>query len=401
MKSEIMVFLFIIVGIIALLSAIALLLLRFANREWWNIGIVRLIAWAVPIATIIGLVLLLLGLEHNMLLVTAVGSIMSSLALIVLIAMVIAFPLSGICHILASILERHGKSQQIKNSDSDEISRRNFLRNAAVVFPAVTLTAGVGGFSASFLGVKIPEISFRYDDLPDQLDGFRILHLSDLHLGHYFQLSNLRNLIRNIHAQKPDLVLITGDISDVTSDLPETLELIASLNPAFGCFASLGNHEYYHGVTKCFSIHAKSDIPLLVNRGEVIDVNGVKLFVGGADDPNRLLRNNDNFLHETVDYTISAAPKSSFKILMSHRPRGFVWAAEKGVHLTLAGHTHGGQLGLAGRSVFDSNDPPNYYWGKYRLGKSRLYTSSGVGHWFPFRLGCPAEAPVITLRKSS
>jgi predicted MPP superfamily phosphohydrolase len=395
-----MTFLLIILGIVALLSAIALLFLRFANRDWWKIKTVRRAALAVPIVTLIGIGLLLFGFASNQMLITAIGSIVASLAFVVLLAMVLAFPLSGIFHIIAGVVERHSKSQPMQKTRDNEISRRSFLRKAAVAFPAATLTAGVGGFSASFLGVKIPEIDFKYDDLPDQLNGFRILHFSDLHLGRYFRLSDLETLIDDARIHRPDLILITGDICDVTADLPETLDLMASLNPAYGCLASLGNHEYYHGVRKCFRIHAQSDVPLLVNRGTVIDVNGADLFVGGVDDPRDLWGNADDFLRETVDYTLAAAPETSFKVLMSHRPRGFTRAAERGVHLTLAGHTHGGQVGLAGRSIFESEDPPNFYWGKYTKGKSRLYTSAGVGHWFPFRLGCPAEAPVITLRKS-
>lgn len=392
-----MSFLLVIISIIALLSAIALLSLKFANRTWWKIKIVRRAAWAVPIFTIAGTGMLLLGLSSNSALITAIGSIVASLGLVVLLAMVLALPLSGAFHFIAGIVERRSKSQPVQDLN---ISRRNFLRKTAVAFPAATLTMGVGGFSASFLGVTIPEIEFKYKDLPDQLDGIKILHLSDLHLGRYFRLPNLVDLIEDARKHKPDLVLVTGDICDVTTDRPETLDLMASLNPAYGCFASLGNHEYYHGVRNSFRIHAQSDVPLLVNKGTIINVNGAELFVGGVDDPFDLWNNADDFLRETVDYTISAAPKSAFKILLSHRPRGFVRAAEQGVELTLAGHTHGGQAGLAGRSVLESEDPPNFFWGKYANGKSRLYTSAGVGHWFPFRLGCPAEAPVITLRKS-
>jgi predicted MPP superfamily phosphohydrolase len=89
-----------------------------------------------------------------------------------------------------------------------------------------------------------------------------------------------------------------------------------------------------------------------------------------------------------------------FKILMSHRPDAFDYAASQGINLTLAGHTHGGQIGFMGRSLFDSYWADRYLWGEYRQGRSALYTSSGVGHWFPFRLGCPPEAPIIELRRA-
>ena len=93
------------------------------------------------------------------------------------------------------------------------------------------------------------------------------------------------------------------------------------------------------------------------------------------------------------------APSDAFKVLMSHRAKALDFADRFNVDLILAGHTHGGQIGFNRRSVFENflaNEP--YLWGKYKKGKTQLYTSSGVGHWFPFRIGCPAEAPIIVLK---
>jgi hypothetical protein len=85
---------------------------------------------------------------------------------------------------------------------------------------------------------------------------------------------------------------------------------------------------------------------------------------------------------------------------MSHRPDVFPYAADLGVQLTLSGHTHGGQIGFDGRSVLEGVFPHSFLWGEYAIKASRLYTTCGAGHWFPFRLGCPAEAPLITLRRT-
>ena len=92
-------------------------------------------------------------------------------------------------------------------------------------------------------------------------------------------------------------------------------------------------------------------------------------------------------------------PSDTMAVVMSHRPRGFDSAAKHRVPLTLAGHTHGYQMGLGGWSVGEVIGAP-YPRGFYRKGESHLYTSTGFGHWFPFRLGCPREAPVITLRRA-
>jgi uncharacterized protein len=106
-------------------------------------------------------------------------------------------------------------------------------------------------------------------------------------------------------------------------------------------------------------------------------------------------------------------------MLLCHRPEGFDPAIDNGFDLTLSGHTHGGQLGLLGRSLLEHIRPGIGWWGAYAKqrsvteaaaaafarrtrtpgGPSRLYTTSGFGHWFPFRLGCPTEMPVVVLER--
>ena len=97
---------------------------------------------------------------------------------------------------------------------------------------------------------------------------------------------------------------------------------------------------------------------------------------------------------------MDSAPQEAFSILMSHRSQALDYASPLGIDLVLAGHTHGFQLGLGGRSLFDSLLPDRYIWGQYNQGQSQLYTTCGVGHWLPFRFGCPPEAPLIVLHKA-
>jgi predicted MPP superfamily phosphohydrolase len=106
----------------------------------------------------------------------------------------------------------------------------------------------------------------------------------------------------------------------------------------------------------------------------------------------------ENFFEAGIAKALVDSPERDFTLLMSHRPDAFPYAAEQGIDLTLAGHTHGGQVGFGGRSLLENAFPNSYLWGKYTLGSSHLYTSCGVGHWFPFRLGCSTEAPVIVLK---
>jgi len=82
---------------------------------------------------------------------------------------------------------------------------------------------------------------------------------------------------------------------------------------------------------------------------------------------------------------------------MSHRPNILPIAAKNNIDLVLSGHTHGAQFGFNNRSIFEKLYPKSYLWGKYQIDNTILYTSSGAGHWFPFRIGCPTEIPIITL----
>jgi len=388
-------------GIIAIMGIDILLLLRYLNRNWWDITPVRRAVWVLMLATSIGWALFGIGLYTESNITIAVGAVCTSFLLVTLAAMIISLPFSGILNTIANRFRKRDHTVAGEETSGRSVSRRQFLRRSATIFPIAALGASTGGFAASFSNVKVFELPLYYTDLPRQLDGFRILHLSDLHLGRYFQLADLENVLADAEQFRPDLVLAIGDICDVPKQLPETLRMIAGSRPRVGCAASIGNHEYYHGLRFSVDSHARSEMPLLINQGMSLDIDGATLFLCGADDPARLFADIDNFLGDTVRRSLDRAPSDAFKIVMSHRPRGFVMAADLGAELTLAGHTHGGQIAFRGKSILETIDPPNFYWGHYRKGGSQLYTSSGVGHWFPFRFGCPAEAPVIVLRNST
>jgi predicted MPP superfamily phosphohydrolase len=130
----------------------------------------------------------------------------------------------------------------------------------------------------------------------------------------------------------------------------------------------------------------------------VLRVGSAKLQIFGVDDP---IRHGPtaNYYRDALTRLAATAEPDAFRLLLCHRPQGFASARELGFHLTLAGHTHGGQLGLLGKSAFEVILGHRHQWGLYRENERVLYTSSGFGHWFPFRLHCPTELPIITLRR--
>jgi len=277
--------------------------------------------------------------------------------------------------------------------------RRKFLKAAAGVVPVVSVSAGISGVAHAFSGIKVYQKPIHIKNLPPALEGFKILHLSDIHIGYYVWLHHIEQLLTDARDFAPDIILATGDLSDRLDVYGDLLDLIHQFKAPMGAFASIGNHEYYRGIKQVLNIFSRSPVPLLLNEGVTLDRKGQTIYLGGADDPRYLSMLSGDFFQRTVDETMASAPSDAYNILMSHRPEGFTYASEVGVNLTLAGHHHGTQIGFAGRSVFESLMPKKYLWGIYENGHNRLYTSAGVGHWFPFRLGCPAEAPILELRQ--
>jgi predicted MPP superfamily phosphohydrolase len=253
----------------------------------------------------------------------------------------------------------------------------------------------------------MPIVRLCFPDLHRDLEGLKILHLSDLHLGAYFGLSDLaRALDLAKEKHRPDLIVLTGDLADDPSLIPEALRLVTAANARYGAIASLGNHEYLHGIDVTRPKYEASPVPLLVGTGRALRIGKATLFIGGSDDPVHMHGDIAWLVSGSIERSMRHAPRSAdFKLLLCHRPEGHGPAAEVGYDLTLSGHTHGGQVGLLGRSLFEKLRPGIGWWGAYLKKKkdgrpSRLYTTSGFGHWLPFRFGCPTEMPLVVLEGS-
>ena len=274
------------------------------------------------------------------------------------------------------------------------VSRRAALGAATAIAPIVAVSTGVSGFTTASAPPRIPRVRFAYRALPPPLRGLRILHLSDLHLGVEKHAGDLESLFDRLKADRPDLVVFTGDVAEDLRELPPALDAAIRFAPRLGVYASLGNHEYFHDASAAARIYAEKDVPLLVSTGTRVTSD---LFIAGADDPVYVDRDPTPFLSDSIARALDGAPPDAFRLLLCHRPEGFVPASERGVHLTLAGHTHGGQIGFNGKSAFEPIWRDKYLWGRYTREASHLYTTSGFGHWFPFRILCPTEAPIIEL----
>jgi predicted MPP superfamily phosphohydrolase len=283
--------------------------------------------------------------------------------------------------------------------------RRAFLGRIGGALPAAAAASGPLGTVAANAAPVLRELDAQSHSVPAALDGFSILHLTDVHLGVFITPAQVAAVVDAVVARGriPDLVALTGDIADDYAQLPEALAILQRLGARHGVVASIGNHEIYRGRKRAEQIYADAGIPLLSDGGMLLEHGGARVWIAGANDPARGIDGADDFLAATVDRAFAACPADvTCRVLLSHRPRGYVRALHHRATLTLAGHTHGAQIALWGRSVASPVLPDSFLLGRYvrdtDAGACHLYTSAGLGHWMPLRLNCPAEAALVTLR---
>jgi predicted MPP superfamily phosphohydrolase len=294
----------------------------------------------------------------------------------------------------------HGNDLPVSSPAAEAtLSRRRLISAATGMVPAAAVGTALRGFADGMADVSCPVLRLDVPSLPPGLNGLTLLHLSDLHLGAARDLHDLEHLLArvDVSGRRPDLVVLTGDVADDLRQLGPALALVHGFGARLGAVACLGNHEYLRDIRRSRPIYERSHIPLLVDRGVLVEAGMTALYVAGIDDPVALHQDIRPALRRSVERAVREAPAGVFSLLLAHRPEAFDAAHDARVSLTLSGHTHGGQIGFNGKSAFEPLWPDGYLWGAYRRGDSRLYTTSGFGNWFPFRLGCPAEAPLLEL----
>jgi len=386
---------------LTIFSSMEILLIRTLNRVWWKYRWIRRVTYLLPLFGIFSIATWFGTSFYEIKWLARIASIFVAANLILFLELTLSLPFSRALNTIHHWLEKRGARVDGNGSQKPDENRRVILKGMAVALPLATLSSGMTGLARAFQDTRVYSIPMIFDNLPVELQGLKILHLSDSHLGIYRMLDDWEIAIAKAAKFYPDVVALTGDIADDLTLLPPALEMAISLKPKYGLYASLGNHEYYRGVAEVKEIYNKSSIPLLIGSGMTTYIGGVPLHFGGADDPRRLHQNNFDFLQKTIDKSLDGAPVGAFRILLCHRPEGFDPASQTGIDLTLSGHTHGGQVGFEGKSFFEPFMTGRYLWGKYHNRKSQMYLSSGIGHWFPFRLGCPPEAPIIELVSKS
>lgn len=236
------------------------------------------------------------------------------------------------------------------------------------------------------------QITFTFPSLPEALEGFRLVHLSDLHMGRRTQSHILKKLIDEVSVFQPDLICFTGDFL-THSKLKKGGELLSFLNELKAplCIASLGNHDYIdqepHG--ELVSLLKKSPFKLLHNesfRSDHFQIVGL-----GDLEPGKCLPKK----------AFSVAEEDLFTIALTHNPDTIPLFEEFRSDLILAGHTHGGQINLPiVWNLFTRLKHKQFKRGLIASETSQVYVSRGVGTHTLFRILSPPEIVLATLRRS-
>jgi predicted MPP superfamily phosphohydrolase len=283
-------------------------------------------------------------------------------------------------------------------------SRRQFLERAAVLVSATPFVAAGYGLLRERLDVEVTRQAIRLPRLPKAFEGFRIVQLSDLHISPFMTREQIRRCATIGNGLKPDLIVLTGDF--LTWDAGAQGEVVQAVEPLrapYGVFGCLGNHEVYTGTQESLTrLLGTAGIRILRHATASIRSGGESLNLIGVDFQG---------CHECPtfppqDYLRGAEPlvlPDTVNILLSHNPESFDRAAELGIDLSLAGHTHGGQLALefVHRGLNLGRLGYTYTRGWYEKPGGQLYVNRGIGTiGFPIRFGAPPEITLFELTKT-
>lgn len=264
------------------------------------------------------------------------------------------------------------------------------------------------GFIEGWKRLELKHITFTSPDLPPYFDGYRLVQITDFHLGSFPPDNDfVQKVVDATNNEEPDMILFTGDlVNNQASEVEPYLDTLGQLHASDGIYSIWGNHDYCEygnnhsiGALKrnrrmLYGYQESLGWHQLMNEHHVVSHGMASIAVIGVENPGQPPFTNRSNLKKAM----KGLNPDMFKILLSHDPHH--WRREvvgKKIQLTLAGHTHAGQLKIGkwtpARMAFKE------WGGAYRIGEQMLYVSSGIGGSFPFRLGAWPELTVITLKR--
>ena len=280
------------------------------------------------------------------------------------------------------------------------LSRRRFLARATYSYAAAGAALSTYGIWSAYRLPQLTRRTLTFPNLPLGLDGLTLLHLSDLHAGIHLGADRMQEIVRQVNALAPDLIVQTGDMIDISrAYIPAYVHAFRELRAPLGVVTVLGDHDRYTGEREVIRGCRDAGQVFLQNDCHLIERGGATLALLGIDDPHNWTA--DDPQADDVAATLRSAPAPAFKILLGHRPGAWDTAAPLGIPLTLAGHIHGGQFYLPGIRWSPGRLITKYVMGHFQRGDSQLYVSRGIGVvGVPIRVFTPPEIELFTLRRA-
>lgn len=298
-----------------------------------------------------------------------------------------------------------------------DASRSRFLAQMSLFAGGIPFVSLLYGMIRNHYRYTVFQETVRLKNLPEVLDGLRIVQISDIHSGSFLLKEPVENAIRLINQQKPDLAFFTGDlVNSVAREVEPFIDIFSGVKAKYGVFSVLGNHDYgdYHqwdrpedkerNLENLKDAHRQMGWDLLLNENRLIDINGEKVAVIGVENYSahpRFPKYGD------LDKAYEGAEPAPLKVLLSHDPSHWeeqVTKKYKDIALTFSGHTHGMQFGVEIPGWIKWSPIKYVYkqWaGLYRQGQQYLYVNRGLGYLgYPGRVGILPEVTVIDLKKA-
>jgi predicted MPP superfamily phosphohydrolase len=311
--------------------------------------------------------------------------------------------------VLISFLHFSGKLIRIRKGGHIRWLTETGIIISLVIFTVIALGTLVGRFN-----FKTEEVTIKIEDLDPGLQGLKIVHLSDLHLaGFYRHMNRLQEAMDEVNSCKPDLILNTGDfISYGWREFDRCDTILVKAESRYGNFAVIGNHDKgtYLPVSseadketiflKLNELITRSGYHVLNDEHVILNIKGADIAIMGVETSGR----HPGIIHGDVERASEGTDSADFQILLIHDPNQ--WredvTGQIDIALTLAGHTHGMQMGIITKRFRWS--PSKYYYpewnGLYSEGNQYLYVNRGLGVLsIPFRIWMPPEITLITLEK--
>lgn len=282
-----------------------------------------------------------------------------------------------------------------------EITRRQFLKRFVTTFTTTALATSLGYVYTRYIEPKNITISkhiVKHPLIPKNFDNVKIVQFSDTHIGHFFDLNDLKKVIDKINDLAPDIVFFTGDLLDAPNQYTRTNDVHIYLNQIvapLGKYYIYGNHDHGgYGSEIYKDIMDRSQFKLLLNNSIGITKENDEIVIAGLDD---CMLGKPDFAS-----TFKNQQATKFTIILVHEPDVAPISEEYGAHLQLSGHTHGGQIQLPFYGPLIT--PPlgsDFYEGHYKVGDSQmsLYVNRGIGTTrLPFRFLSRPEISLYTLK---